>query len=216
MKITSTTTPSPVQKPPVKTEVARPVLDQVQLGWDVGRQLVGRPCAWLLGSAACTAATAVVATLTPAAAVVGFLGGAVKGAMRPGPAARWGATAGSAVLAAAGGALGALASAVTLLIPPLGLRMVPLATRAGMRGGATVGRFLGMGLGSVVGGLPSGVKRGLQSARAVATALPRVARPGWRLGHLAGSLAGGAVGGALGAVTGLVLGAARRGQGGPG
>ena len=200
-----------------------------------------RPLGRLVGGTVAAVATTAAALAAPIATIVGgglgFVGGTVAAAaplVKHGLGAgarggvRVGATLGSAVLGAAGGIVGAAAGLLTLptiLYPPLGIRVIPLAVRAGavggFRAGAVGGRYAGMGIGAVAGGLagsaaaivagtPQGLRTGVstarQSSRAFA-AVPRVARQAWALGmrggDLAGNIVGGAIGGAVGVGTGL-------------
>jgi hypothetical protein len=201
-----------------------------------------RPVGRLLGGAVAAVATTATALAAPIATVaagsLGFVGGTVVGAaplVKQGLSAgarggvRAGATVGSAVLGAVGGIVGAAVGLLTLptiLYPPLGLRVVPLAVRAGavggFRAGTIGGRYAGMGLGAAAGGTlggaaaiiagtPKGLRTGAttaQQASRVFKAVPQVARKSWavgmRGGDIAGNVVGGGIGGAVGVGTGLV------------
>ena len=199
-----------------------------------------RPLGRLIGGTVATVATGATALAAPIATVVGagFVGGTAAGAaplIKHGLTAgvragvRAGAVAGSAVLGAVGGVVGAAAGLLTLptiLYPPLGVRVIPLAVRAGavggFRAGVVGGRYAGMGVGAVVGGTlggatavvagtPQGLRTGVAAARQsgrVFAAVPKVARGAWSAGMKGGDIAanvvGGTIGGAVGIGTGLV------------
>lgn len=215
-----------------------------------GGRLIGR----ILGGAASAVATAVAAVAAPVTTVLGaaggFVGGTLAGAGRlVAPAVRAGvqigvragAVAGSWGLGLVGGAAGAVAGLCTLpslLYPPLGLRVVPLAVRGGamggFRGGMIAGRYLGMGVGaacgavggavaSVLGGVPVGLRAGYAGGRLGARTfglLPRFARGAWKaavagggaIGHYAGGATGAAVGVTTGGVTTVAKGLAEGAQ----
>lgn len=201
-----------------------------------------RPLGRLIGGTAAVVATGATALAAPVATVLGAGAGMVVGTaagaaplVKHGLSAgaragvRAGAVVGSAVLGAVGGVVGAAAGLLTLptlLYPPLGIRVVPLAVRAGavggFRAGVVGGRYAGMGVGAAVGatlggataivaGTPQGLRTGVAAARQsgrIFAAVPKVARGAWSAGmkggDLAGNVVGGAIGGAVGIGTGLV------------
>ncbi|MBS2033984.1 hypothetical protein JST97_03300 [bacterium] len=214
--------------------------ESARLGAHYGTR-VAEPLTRTLGAAVAVSLTGLIGAVfvvgAAVAPVAGFLQGVVEGAAEQGPLVQklvkqsgdLGATGGSAVLGAVGGALGAVAGLCTLptiLYPPLGRKLIPEAVRTGARvgsdvgrkAGSTLGQGLGLGVGAVAGGVAAGVVSTPQGLSESKEAIGQVVKGAARLPegavHIWQDLQSGAEvaakysGGALGGLAGAVLGPA--------